>query len=197
MSDIKDWREFIGLIKDLFGLRNETEAQKNPKTEADKKERIKCLELAIEEQRRDYDVLHSLHEGVKVKNITFLAAALALLGYLYTGNKGNLKEKLFIPSQAYGVVFYVAGALLLLGAVAGLITALVRIHPWQTAYDNEQEDDIMNNYEKYLRYMKKRYLKVSRNNGSSYENRRKLLNNSFWALLVGGTILLLIKTFGG
>lgn len=159
--------------------------------------RIKSLELAIKEQRRDYDTLHSLHEGVKVKNITFLAAALGLLGYLYTGNSGDLKHKLFIPNQPYGVVFYVAGILLLLGAIAGFLVALVRIHPWHTAFDDEQEEDIMKNYEKYLVYMKNRYLKVSKNNGGSYEKRRSLLNNSFMAMLLGATILLLIKTFGG
>jgi len=158
---------------------------------------IKSLELAIEEQRRDYDVLHSLHEGVKIKNITFLAAALGLLGYLYTGNTGDLKHKLFIPNQPYGVVFYVAGILFLLAAVGGFLVALIRIHPWQTAFDDEQEDDLMKDYEKYLTYMKNRYLKVSKNNGRSYEKRRYLLNNSFTAMLIGATILLLIKTFGG
>lgn len=160
--------------------------------------RIKCLELGLKEQRRDYDILHSLHEGIKVRNITFLAAALGILAYMYASTSdGSLKHKLFIPDQSYGVVFYAAGALLLLGAVAGFMIALIKIHPWQTAYVNDQEDCVMKDYEKYLAYMRNRYLKISSNNSQSYENRRRLLNNSFMAMLVGATVLLLIKTFGG
>ena len=45
--------------------------------------RIHTLKLAIEEQRRDHDVVERLYEQAKTKNITFLAAGLALLVYLY------------------------------------------------------------------------------------------------------------------
>lgn len=159
---------------------------------------IRSLELALTEQRRDYDILHSLHEAVKIRNITFLAAAFGVLAYLYAGNSGgDLKEKLFIPGQPYGVILYSAGLLLLLAAVAGFMVALIKNRAWHTAYDNEQEEDLLKDYVKYLRYMKKRYSKVSKINGDCYEKRRYLLNNSFIALILGATILVLLKTFGG
>jgi len=158
---------------------------------------IRSLELALEEQRRDYDIVHSLHEAIKIKNVTFLAAALGLLGYLYTGTNGKLKEKLFIPNQSYGVIFYVTGVFLLLGAIGGFMVVLIKNRAWHTAYDNDQEEDMLNDYEKYLRYMRKRYLKVSKINVDCYEKRRYLLNNAFMAMILGVTILLLLKTFGG
>lgn len=165
-----------------------------------KEDRIRALELALEEQRKDYDILHSLHEGVKIKNITFLAAALALLIYLYApiGAMGpSIQQRLFIPEQPYGVVFYVFAIFLVMMAITTLMVALVKNREWHTAYDNEQEDDLLDDYEKYLIYMRKRYLKVSKINCNCYEKRRYLLNISFIPLVLGGTILLLLKTLGG
>jgi hypothetical protein len=84
---------------------------------ATKPDRIRALELAIEEQRRDYDCLNGLYDHAKVKNFTFLAAALALLGYLYTGSSNgteSLEDKLFIPDEPYGVILYAFGLFFLL-----------------------------------------------------------------------------------
>jgi|GEM_PF-3274186 len=162
-------------------------------------DKIKSLNLALEEQRRDYDVLHSLHEAIKIKNLTFLATAFGLLGYLYAANNGskNLKKKLFIPDQAYGDIIYVAGILLLLGAIAGFIVVLTKNRVWKTAFQNDQEDKLMDNYQEYLTYMHKRYKHISKVNGECYEKRRYLLNISFMAMILGGSILVTIKTFGG
>lgn len=164
-----------------------------------KDDKILALELALEEQRKDYDILHGLHEAVKIRVITFLAAALGLLAYLYTtdGKGTSLKDRLFVPDEPYGVIFYAFGLLLLLSSVATLMVALIKTREWHTAYDNSQEEGLLEDYEKYLQYMRNRYLKISRINGSGYEKRRYLLSISFLPLVIGATILLLLKTFGG
>ncbi len=156
---------------------------------------VKAVELALDEQRRDYDILHGLHEANKIKNITFLAAALGILAYLYTGKEaGDIEQRLFIPSEPYGVVFYVVGISLLLGAVTGFMIVLIKNRKWHTAYEDSQEESLMNDYKRYLLHTHGRYLTVSKNNGRCYEARRYLLNNSFMAMILGATILLLIKT---
>jgi len=156
----------------------------------------KALQLALEEQRRDYDVLHGLNESTKVRTITFLAAGLGVLAYLYTtGDTTSLKKQLFMPDEIYGVVFYAVGLLLLVGSIVCMMIALVKNREWHTAYENDQNEELLKDYKKYILYMHKRYTKISRSNGKQYEGRRYLLNTSFLPLVIGATILLLLKTF--
>jgi hypothetical protein len=165
---------------------------------ATKQDTVRILELKLAEQRNDYDFLEKAYESTKVKNITFLAAGLALLGYLYTTtNDGNLKNKLFIPDQPYGVIIYAISAFLFLSALAALLYAL-RPRKWSTAYDDEQEEILaQQDYEFYLRYMSRRYARISKTNGASYKAKQVLLDMSLLPLVIGGILLLVLKTFGG
>lgn len=163
-----------------------------------KADRTSILELAIEEQRRDYDTLDKMYETARAKNITFLAAAFALLGFLYATvpeNAKTLKDKLFIPDEAYGVVIYAIGLALFLSAIACLLIALESKN-WSTAYENEQDDSVEKDYEYYLKYMRKRYLKCSTNNTSSYRKKQFWLDLCYKPLLAGAIILVVIKIFG-
>jgi hypothetical protein len=159
-------------------------------------ERIRSLELAIEEQRRDYDVISNLYSQAKNKNVTFLAAALALLTYLYGSvNDGiTLAEKLFIPKEPYGAVIYFLSLTMFLVAIALQLFAL-KPRQWLTAYDNDQEKNLLDNYEEYLVYIQDCYLKCSRVNCASYAKKQILLDMSFNMMLMSGTILLLLKIF--
>jgi hypothetical protein len=162
-------------------------------------ERIRSLELAIEEQRRDHEVFNDLYSEAKRKNFIYLTAALALLAFLYGNppeNAKTLAEKLFIPAEPYGVIIYFLSLAAFLGATGVLLFAL-RPRPWSTAYDNDQEDCIADNYEQYLNYIKKCYLRASRINMNSYSAKQNMLSMSFIPLLAGGILLLLLKTFGG
>jgi len=164
-----------------------------------RKDRIQSLELGLEEQRRDHEVFNTLYTQVKTKNFTFLAAALALLGFLYgttPANASTLAEKLFIPQEPYGVIIYSLSLAAFLFAIGVLLFAL-RPQPWSTAYDNNQEDCIADDYERYLEYMKKCYLQASAMNMDSYKRKQNMLDISFVPLLVGGILLLLLRTFGG
>lgn len=158
---------------------------------------IRSLELAVEEQRRDWDALNQAYEAAKRKNITFLAAAFALLGYLYGSNiqpHESIRERLFMPHEAYGIIVYALAAGLFLFGIATLMLAL-RSKGWSTAYEDDQEDDLLTSYEKYLRYMNKRYLKCSNNNRNSYNAKYILLEMSFLPLVMGGILLLILKIF--
>lgn len=162
-------------------------------------DRIKTLELRLDEQRRDHDCIERLYESAKIRVITYLAAGLALLGYLYASvptSATTLKDKLFFPNEPYGAIIY---ALALAIYMFGLVTLLVALRPmnWSTAYDNEQEDILMQDYETYLNYMSKRYLRASRINGKSYSNKQHMLNLAFPSIVLGAILLLLLKTFGG
>lgn len=165
---------------------------------ATKPDSVRILELKIVEQRNDYDFLTKAYESAKVKNISFLAAGLALLGYLYTTTgDGSLKKKLFIPDQPYGVIIYAMSAFLFLAALTALLYAL-RPRRWSTAYDDKQEEILAKQgYEFYLDYMSRRYEAISKTNGASYKAKQVLLDMSLLPLVIGGILLLVLKTFGG
>lgn len=170
-----------------------------PHLEQDETNRVQSLELALIEQRRDHDTLEQLYDGAKLRNITYLAAGLAVLGFLYgnsTDKKITLAEKLFIPKEPYGVIMYFISLALFLFALCTLLFAL-KPQKWSTAYDDEQEDCMTDDYERYLKYMSKRYKRASRINGGSYARKQALLEMSFLPLIAGGILLLLLKTFGG
>jgi len=170
----------------------------NDAEEKAREERIRSLELAIEEQRKDYEVLQHLYQGVKNTTAIKLAASLATLTYLYASTSGDtLQQRLFIPSEPYGIIFYAFGLVLLLFGIATLLLSFAKSMQWSTAYDNEQEESLILDYEKYLHYMRKRYLKVSRTNAATYERRFVLVSMSFLPLVLGAIILLVLKTFGG
>lgn len=162
-----------------------------------RQERISALELAIEEQRRDWDALNQAYEYAKSKNITFLAAAFALLGYLYATNlkpDESLRAKLFIPHEPYGIVIYALSAGIYLFGILALMFAL-RPRSWSTAYDNNQEEILLNDYEGYLRYMRKRYLHCYGINIDSYNAKYSLIERAFLPLILGGIMLLVLKIF--
>lgn len=157
---------------------------------------IKILELKIEEQRKDFDVALSFYEQAKVKNITFLASALGLLAYLYANpGEESLRDKLFIPSEPYGIIIYGVSFIVFMSSIIMLLIALKPLN-WSTAYVNGQYGD-EGDYLTYLKYINGRYESTSKTNGDSYNKKQTLLDISFIPLLISATILLLLKTFGG
>jgi len=169
--------------------------------QTDNNDRVCSLKLRLEEERRDLDMLNEMYRTIKVKNITFLAAALALLGYLYTstpegGSSANLKDKLFIPDEPYGVIIYAFSLGVFLISIAILLFAL-KPRTWSTPHDEEQEECVSEDYERYLEYMHRRSLRCIKINSSSYSKVQALLDISFLPLVLGGIMLLILKTFGG
>lgn len=160
---------------------------------------VQCLEKVIEEQRRDYDFLENAYVRVNTKVITFLAASLGLLGYLYVsdGTAKSLQEKMFIPTAPYGIVIYAVALGLFIAGIAALLYAL-RPGKWSTAYEMDYTDcNNYDSYEHYLEYLKRRYDKCSLINCATYNKKQNVLNFAFVPLLLGGILLLVLKTFGG
>jgi hypothetical protein len=77
------------------------------------------------------------------------------------------------------------------------MVAVIKTRTWSTAFDNELDKGAPKDYEGYLVYTKERYNKISVTNCRAYNGKQALLNISFLPLVLGGTILLLLKTFGG
>lgn len=167
------------------------------------KAKIASLELLIDEQRRDFDTVSRLYETTSAKNYSLIALALGLMGYLYAfqqpntdGKSSDLMQKLFIPSEAYGIIIYAISLMLIVVAIALLIAAL-KSRKWSTAYEDAYDKSNMNDYETYLEYMSHRYKIALATNANSLNKKQFFVESALWPLIIGGILLLLLKTFGG
>jgi hypothetical protein len=147
------------------------------------------MEVAVEEQRRVYDQLASGYEQAKIKALTFLGGGLAAMTFLYSG------RDLFIPDEIYGKIFYYVGLGLVIFAISTLFMSLKRQY-WEfpTEYKDLKKLEYPNK-KSYLEYVKQRYLECYEINRKAYEYKHKMLDTAFYPLVIGVTILIVLKLF--
>lgn len=151
---------------------------------------IESQKLTIEEIRRTLDWLEKAYASVKNKTLTFMGGGLALLTFLYSG--GNL----FFPHEFYGRVFYVTGLILVLGALVMLFFSMLP-RRWEFTIDRKDIQDMnFQDYEHYLQYVVSNYLTAYEQNLTTYNKNHKVLNLSFYPLVFGAIILVVLKIFG-
>lgn len=149
------------------------------------------LKVTIDELRRTNDWLNSAYDRVKVKTFTFLGGGFALLLYLYSPN-GDV----FFPKEFYGQIFYVIGLALLVSAMVMLFFSLLP-RMWIFSIDREDLSDmnfVDDNH--YLQYVKNNQLKAYEQNSRTYAKNHRVLALSFYPLIIGAIILVVLKMFG-
>jgi|GEM_PF-1498339 len=148
------------------------------------------LEVTIDELRRTLDWLNTAYDTVKNKTLTFMGGGLALLVFLYTGGD------IFFPNEIYGQIFYAIGLALVIGALVMLFFSLLP-RVWEFSIDSKDLDD-MNFVDKnhYLQYVKGNYMTAYRCNLKTYQKNHRVLNLSFFPLIIGAIILVVLKIFG-
>ena len=150
----------------------------------------KTLETMIEELRRMNDWVDHAYQRVKTKTLTFLGGGLAVLTFLYSNGET------FIPTETYGRIFYFCGLGAVLGAIIMLFAALL---PRMWEFSIESKDiDTVEKYSgvEYLKYVKDRLFLTYRTNIETYDKNQRLLNRSFYPLVFGAIILVVLKIFG-
>ena len=156
----------------------------------DDRDRAYILELMISEIRRADDWVNDGYKRVKTKTLTFLGGSFALLTFLYADGVT------FIPKEVYGKIFYFAGLGLILG---GMIALFVSLHPRRWEFSLESKDLprlIKGSKLEYLEHVKDRYLFAYKANLKTHDKNAILLNRSFYPLILGATILVVLKIFG-
>lgn len=134
-----------------------------------------------------------MKQNVNIKTLTLAGAGLAVLTYLY--GSGDF----FIPDEVYGKIFYAIGATLLVGAVSVLLYAVKPSGKWELPTETKQSLQGLSETDKrkYLEYVKDRYIYCYTENGRYYHSKQRLMNLSFYPLVFGAIILVVIKIFGG
>ncbi len=176
--------------KSLTEIRELMEIGPQDKTD-DQEDNSDTLELALEELRIIYGRLDESLATIKVRVLTFLGAALALLSYLYGS------ETLFIPAQNYGRVFYFLGLGLVVSAIGFLLRAL-KAMAWSVPIESKlTKIRLHKKKHELLELLVEEYIECMIINLGRYETKVADLNSGFFQLLCGSILLLVIKSIGG
>lgn len=148
------------------------------------------LELGLQELRIIYDRLDTAHNQTKLRILTFFGAGLALMSYLYSG------QDLFIPAENYGKVFYFMGLGLVISGLSFLLQAMKPIF-WSVPIETKITKLFRPKSKvKLLNLLIEEYTESMRFNIGRYEKKILFMNTGFFQLLIGGIILLVIKSIG-
>lgn len=160
---------------------------------------LEVLRIAVEEQRRFHDELTSSYRSMRLRIITFIGAILALLAFLYSGSTDrnvNTLRRLFIPDTQYGMIFYFLGLGFLLYALAKLVHGARPNGRWGVPIDLHSLESLdEKDTVKYLMKLKNEYIKVARDNMSEHAKKHEALRDSFYPLLIGAILLVVLKYF--
>lgn len=153
----------------------------------------------IDEQRRFHDELTSSFNGLRSKIATYIGLILAFLAFLYAGaldeNKTTL-QRLFIPEELYGKVFYSLGLFMILYALGKLIHGARPNGQWSVAFQSSDYTEIENMTElDYLLKQKNDYEASRKENVTTHNKKHEAVRDSFYPLLLGAIVLIVLRYF--
>lgn len=153
----------------------------------------------IEEQRRFHDELTDSFKSLRGKITTYIGLILAFLAFLYAGALDDSKptqERLFIPEELYGKIFYAAGLFLLLYALGKLIYGARPNSVWTVAFQSNDCDAIEEMTEsEYLIKQKNDYENARKDNILVHAKKHEAVKDSFYPLLLGAILLIVLRYF--
>lgn len=174
-----------------------------PRLTRDDERAIKILELALEEQRRFHDELTSAFETQKNRILYYIGAILAALTFLYSGALGSqmtMQERLFIPPELYGMLFYFFGVACLLYALFVLTRGMWPNGTW-SVYTETTEKRVVGSVDpqlserEYLQEMVNGYETYTNQNLRFHDKKSEATRNAFFPMLTGAIILVVLRFF--
>lgn len=160
---------------------------------------IEALKAYIKEQQRFHDELTSSFHKISTKITTYIGATLALLVFLYSRALDDTKptlERLFIPDELYGKLFYFLGLFLVLYALMRLVHGSRPGGTWSVAYSSADLNAIeTTSNEDYLVKLKNDYNDARVENLKEHTKKYEALRDAFYPLLLGATIMIVLRYF--
>lgn len=157
------------------------------------------LRLYIHEQSRFHDELTSSSNGAKTKIATYIGTILALFAFLYAGALDPTKtvlQRLFIPDELYGKIFYAIGLFFLLFALGKLIHGARPNGFWSVGYQSSDLIDVESMSETdYLIKLKNNNDEARASNIDQYNKKFVALKDAFFPMLIGAIIMIVLRYF--
>lgn len=163
---------------------------------------VDILSTTLEEQRRFHDEITRSFDNMKSKIILYIGAILAVLTFLYSGalDAGkSMKERLFIPDELYGMLFYFFGVACLTFALFVLIRAMRINIQWEIFTETAERRviggiDRTMTREQYFQEMVDGYESATNKNLKAHGIKAVALKTAF-SPMVGGAIILVVLRF--
>lgn len=163
---------------------------------------ISILSVALDEQRRFHDELTHSYDTIKSKTVLYIGAILAVLTFLYSGalnESKTMRERLFIPAELYGMLFYFFGLACIAYALFILIRSMRSVVRWEV-YTDITEKRVVNGIDEelgqreYLQDMVDGYEGATERNLKLHAAKYDAIKNAF-SPMVGGAIILIVLRF--
>lgn len=164
---------------------------------------VSILLIALDEQRRFHDEVTRSFESIRNKIVYYIGAILATLTFLYSGaldNSKTTRQKLFIPTELYGVIFYFFGLACVIFALFALFKGMRPDIRWNVYTETNERKVIgcvnrdMTECE-YLQELVNGYQDHTNKNLVSHEKKSKASKESFFPMIIGVTILVVLRFF--
>jgi hypothetical protein len=164
---------------------------------------ISILLTALDEQRRFHDEVTNSFDNIKGKMVLYIGAMLAVLTFLYSGaldETKSMRERLFIPVELYGMLFYFFGLACIIYALFILIRAMRTDTQWEVYTDTAERRIIGGIDEKleqreYLQEMVDGYESATNKNLKAHGIKSVAIKNAFFPMIGGAIILVVLRFF--
>lgn len=168
-----------------------------------KRDRVNILQTALDEQRRFHDEITSSFDKLKSRTVYYIGAILATLTFLYAGaldpNK-TTRQRLFIPDELYGMLFYFFGVACIIYALFTLTKGARPDSQWNVYSDSTEQrvvggvDNSMSE-EEYLQSLVDGYESHTEMNLRVHDRNSEAMRSAFFPMLIGGIILVVLRFF--
>jgi hypothetical protein len=160
-----------------------------------------ALLKSIEELRRTHDEISDLYQRIRMRVLTYIGFGFALLTLLY-GDGGNQPEdkaeifnRLFIPSELYGIILYFLGLFLIIVAICILFLATQSVL-WRIPTDFKELKELKyQNFLEFLEYIRDEYIEALKINKAHCEKKQRYLDTATFPLIFGAVLLIVINYF--
>lgn len=161
------------------------------------------LRVALDEQRRFHEELTNSFDNIKSKIVVYIGAMLAVLTFLYSGaleETNTMRQRLFIPDELYGMIFYFFGLACLIYALFVLIRAMRTDTQWEVFSETTERrvigtiDEKLNEVE-YLQEMVNGYETATGKNLQAHRINSNAIQNAFLPMIGGAIILVVLRFF--
>lgn len=148
---------------------------------------ISILQTTLEEQRQFHAEITSSFENIKSKTVLYIGAILAILTFLYSGalnEEKSMRERLFIPVELYGMLFYFFGLACIAYALAILVRSMMKAPQWEVYTETADRRiiggiDATLSRKEYLQEMVDGYENATNSNLKAHRVKYDALKNSF------------------
>lgn len=167
------------------------------------KNAVPILLVALDEQRRFHDEVTRSFDNIKNRIVYYIGAILATLTFLYSGaldETKTIRQRLFIPCELYGVIFYFFGLACLIYSLFVLARGMRPDIRWNV-YTETNERKVIGAVDQrlsereYLQEMVNGYEEYTKLNLKSHDKKAEASQTAFFPMIIGVTILVVLKFF--